>query len=152
MNTAHAIAHHIRTLHVGPNFTASDMKSQLSDVNVQKATASIGQHNTIAKLTFHVNYYVRAVLGVLKGGPLDAHDKFSFDAPPIQSEEDWQLLVKKVLADAEELADIVETLPEERFAADFADPKYGSLHRNLIGLIEHTYYHLGQIAILKRLI
>jgi hypothetical protein len=34
--------------------------------------------------------------------------------------------------------------------ADFDDGKYGTVLRNILGLIEHTHYHLGQIVILKK--
>jgi len=41
-----------------------------------------------------------AVSKVLQGGPLDASDKYSFDYPPIGSEEDWQNLLDKIWRDA----------------------------------------------------
>lgn len=34
----------------------------------------------------------------------------------------------------------------------FIDEKYGSYIRNIEGVIEHSYYHLGQIVLLKKMI
>jgi hypothetical protein len=30
------------------------------------------------------------------------------------------------------------------------EEKYGSVLRNIMGVIEHTHYHLGQIVLLKK--
>jgi len=35
---------------------------------------------------------------------------------------------------------------------DFTDEKYGTYQRNLIGILEHSYYHLGQIVLIKKLL
>ncbi len=152
MNTPGQIAKHFRDVHFGGNWTCSNLRDQLKDVSWAEATTKIADFNTIATLLFHVNYFVDAVLKVLEGGPLDAHDKYSFDHPPITSEADWQALQEKAWKDAERFAALVELLPEEKLGEDFSDPKYGSYYRNLHGIIEHTHYHLGQIAILKKLV
>ena len=34
----------------------------------------------------------------------------------------------------------------------FVKPEYGNYYRNLHGLIEHTHYHLGQVALIKKLL
>lgn len=99
-----------------------------------------------------MNYFVKAVLNVMQGKPLDAHDKYSFDLPPIQSKEDWDSLLAKTWADAENLAILIEQMPESRLWDDFADAKYGNYYRNLQGIIEHCHYHLGQVVVVKKLI
>ena len=124
----------------------------MKDVTWEEAVSQREGFNTIAVLTFHINYFVDAVLKVLEGGPLDAHDKFSFPHPPITSEADWQLLIDRMWADAERCAALVEQLPDDRLHTDMADPKYGTWYRNLHGIIEHSHYHLGQIVILKNLL
>lgn len=152
MTTPEHIAKHLRELHVGGNTTGANLRDAVSDVSWEQATTTIGSFNTIAVLVFHVNYYVSAVLKVVQGGPLDAHDRLSFDAPPINSEKDWQELVAKCLGDAETLASLLEQMPEERLWEGFVKEKYGAYYRNLHGVIEHTYYHLGQISLLKKLL
>ena len=89
---------------------------------------------------------------VLRGGPLDAHDKFSFDVPPIQSQEDWEKFLEKIWADAEEMAQLIEQLPDSRLEEIFSQEKYGTFHRNLLGIIEHAHYHLGQIVVIKKML
>ena len=43
-------------------------------------------------------------------------------------------------------------MPNEQLTKPFVDEKYGTYFRCLLGPIEHGYYHLGQISILKTLL
>ena len=152
MNAAAQIARHLRDVHFGENCTSSNLKDNLEGITWQQATTKVYSFNTIAGLVYHMNYFVSAVLHVLKGRPLDANDKYSFDLPPIHSEKDWQKLLDKTWSDAEEFASLIEQLPETTLWEDFADKKYGSYYRNLQGIIEHIHYHLGQIVLIKKIL
>ena len=152
MNLSAQIAKQLRDVHFGGNWTASNLKEHLSDVTWQQAVTRVESFNTIAILVFHTNYYVEAVLKVLRGGPLDAKDKFSFDHPPIQSQEDWDNMLDKTWTDAEAFAQAIEQLPEEKLWEDFQENKYGNHYRNLTGIVEHLHYHLGQIVLIKKMV
>jgi hypothetical protein len=152
MELTKQIAKHFREVHFGGNWTWSNLKDNLAGVTWEQATKQVHSFNTIATLVFHVNYFVAAVIPVLKGGVLDAHDKFSFDHPPIHNEADWQAMVSKALREAEELAVLIEQLPDEKLWEHFTEEKYGNYYRNLHGIIEHTHYHLGQISLIKKLV
>ncbi|WDO12444.1 DinB family protein [Flavobacterium sp. WW92] len=152
MNLTQQIAKHFREIHFGGNWTCSNLKENLKDITWQQATTKIHSFNTIAALVYHMNYYVSAVLKVLHGNSLEAKDKYSFDHPPILSQADWENLLDKTWADAENFADLIEQLPEEKLWEHFTDEKYGNYYRNIHGIIEHTHYHLGQVVILKKLI
>jgi len=146
------IAKHFRDVHFGGNWTSINLQKSLEDLNWQQATTKIYSFNTIATLVFDMNYYLSAVTKVLQGGPLDAHDKYSFDLPPVQSQEDWENLLGKSWTDANNFANLIEQLPEEKLAEDFSENKYGTYYRNLNVIIEHIHYHLGQIVLIKKLI
>ncbi|MEO6303024.1 MAG: DinB family protein [Bacteroidia bacterium] len=152
MNFTTQIAKHFREVNFGGNWTWSNLKDNLADVSWQQATTKVPDFNTIAALTYHINYFVLAAIDVLEGKPLTSKDEFSFDVPLIQNAEDWKKLTDKSFADAEKLAALIEQLPETKLLEDFTDKKYGNYYRNLHGIIEHTHYHLGQIAILKKMI
>jgi len=152
MSLTKQMAKHFREVHSGGNWTCSNLKDNLADVTWQQATTKVYSFNTIATLVFHVNYFVGAALKVLQGEPLNAHDKYSFDHPPFTSQQDWEKFVKKVLDDAENFASLVERLPESKLWENFTDEKYGNYYRNIHGIIEHTHYHLGQIALLKKIV
>jgi hypothetical protein len=152
LNPATQTAKHFREVFFGGNWTWSNLKDNLAGVTWQQATTQVHSFNTIATLTYHIHYFVNAALKVLQGGPLDAHDKFSFDHPPINSQQDWENMLDKVWSDAEKFANLVETLPENKLWEDFTDKKYGNYYRNILGIIEHTHYHLGQIALIKKIL
>nr|WP_298996066.1 DinB family protein [uncultured Allomuricauda sp.] len=132
---------------IGTNF-----KVQIEDLNWKGATQKVNGLNTIADLTFHTGYYIAGVADVLEGGNLEIRDKHSFDYPPIASEQDWKNLVNKFYKDAERLIQLVENLPEEKLQETFVDEKYGSYHRNIDVIIEHSYYHFGQVVLLRKMI
>lgn len=152
MNLPSQIAKHFREIHFGGNWACSNLKDNLADVTWHEATTKVHSFNTIATLVYHTHYFVNAIIPVLQDGALNAHDKFSFDHPPIHSQEDWDKMLTKVWADAETCADLIEQLPENKLWEDFTDAKYGTYYRNLHGIIEHTHYHLGQIALIKKLL
>jgi len=152
MNLTAQIAKQFSDVHSGGNWTSVNLKETLADITWQQATTKIESFNTIAVLVFHMNYYVSAVLKVLEGGTLDAHDKYSFDLPPILSNDDWEKLLNKTWTDAGNFAALIEQLPESKLGEIFSDEKYGNYYRNITGIIEHIHYHLGQIVLLKKMI
>ncbi len=152
MNLTSQIAKHVRDVYFGGNWTAVNLKDTLADVTWLMATKQVYDLNTIATLVFHMDYFVVAASSVLKGEPLDAHDKYSFAHPSINSVAYWENFLGKILRNGEEFASLVAQMPDEKVEAVFADEKYGTYYRNLNGIIEHIHYHLGQIVIIKKLI
>lgn len=152
MGVTTEIAKHFREVHFGGNWSFSNLKDNLIEVNWQQATTQVHSFNTIACLVYHINYYISAVLKVFEGGVLVAKDKYSFDHPPILSQDDWENLLNKTWADAEKFACLIEHLPEDKLWENFTNEKYGNYYRNIHGIIEHTHYHLGQIVLIKKIL
>ena len=130
----------------------TNFKDQLSNVKMEQATAKIGSLNTIAMLTFHIDYYIAGLIHVFEGGNLEIRDQYSFDLPTIESEEQWENLKSKLWKDAEKFAALLEQMPDSKMSEGFVDEKYGTYLRNIDGMIEHCYYHLGQITLIKKLL
>lgn len=130
----------------------TNFKEQIETVTWKEANQKIRTLNSIAALTFHVNYYLDGLLSVLKGGPLTIRDKYSFDLPPIESEADWQKLKDEFIHNAELFIEAVANLSDELLDEPFVDEKYGTYFRNIEGVIEHAYYHLGQVSLIKKML
>jgi hypothetical protein len=130
----------------------TNFKEQIESVSWREATTKIDELNTIALLTFHVDYYLGGLNQVFDGGTLDIKDKFSFDMPAITSDEDWQELKKQFIINAEKFVNHINNMTEEKINSDFIDSRYGTYLRNIDGMLEHTYYHLGQISLIKKMI
>ena len=152
MELTKQLAKHFREVHFGGNWSWSNLKDNLAGVTWQQATTQVYNLNTIATLVFHCNYYVSAVLKVLQGEPLNAKDEFSFAHPPINSQEEWENMLQKTWTEAEQFATLLEQLPEPKLWEIFSEEKYGNYYLNIQGIIEHTHYHLGQIALIKKII
>ena len=130
---------------VGTNF-----KEQLADLTWTEATTQVENFNTIASITFHINYYLAGVMEVFKGGDLTIRDKYSFDAPEIKSESDWNQRKEKLLTDSEDFIQLVQHMEPQRLMDVFVKEEYGSFYRSIDVIMEHTYYHLGQIVLIKK--
>ncbi len=152
MNLTEQITKHFREVYFGGNWTSSNLKDNLANVTWQQATTQVYSFNTIATLVYHMNYYVSAVLKVLQGETLNAHDKYSFDHSPILSQQDWEKLLDKTWTDTENFASLIEQLPESKLWENLSGEKYGNYYRNIHGIIEHAHYHLGQIVLIKKIL
>lgn len=153
MKRSLVIANRLREVLLNGHWIANtNYKEQLSNVNREQATQKVFSLNTIAALTFHINYYLSGLLQVFNGGKLEISDKYSFDLPPIHSEADWNKLVNEFLNNSETFASQVENFSDDMLDMPFVDEKYGTYLRNIEGVIEHCYYHLGQISLIKKMI
>ncbi|MGK6342373.1 DUF1572 domain-containing protein [Chryseobacterium sp. DT-3] len=130
----------------------TNFKDQLKDVTWEQAVTKVNSLNTIAMLTFHIDYYIAGLINVFEGGDLEIRDKYSFDLPPIESQEQWEVLLNKLWSDSEKFASLLEQLPDSKMDEVFVDEKYGTYIRNIDGMIEHSYYHLGQITLIKKML
>ncbi len=130
----------------------TNYKEQILSINWQQAIQKVDSLNTIAALTYHINYYLAGLLIAFENGKLEISDKYSFDLPQINSEEDWNKLVTDFLDNSEKFSNQVEQMNDSVFDHPFIEAKYGSYLRNIEGVIEHSYYHLGQISLIKKMI
>lgn len=153
MNHSEFLATRLSEVYLDGKWIANtNFKEQIEHLPWQQATRQLMNANSIALLTYHVNYYLAGLLKVLDGGNLEISDKYSFDMPPIESEAGWHNLLHSFLENAALFAGKVSQLPEEMLDKPFVNEKYGSYRRNLEGVIEHSYYHLGQVVLLNKLL
>ncbi|MEO6348444.1 MAG: DUF1572 domain-containing protein [Aquaticitalea sp.] len=153
MKNTYQIAKRFREIIINGTWVANtNYKHQLSDLNWVIAITELNSLNSISVLAQHIHYYINGVKNVLKGGSLEIKDTYSFDFPTIDSEDRWQIFLLKFWNDAEEFAALIEQMPEEKLSEVFVDQKYGTYQRNIDGMIEHAYYHLGQIVLIKKML
>ncbi|HET8803912.1 MAG TPA: DUF1572 domain-containing protein [Aequorivita sp.] len=153
MKNTQQLASRFREVLLNGTFIANtNYKDQMENLPLQIAQQKAGDLNTIAILAQHVHYYIKGVSNVFKGSDLEIRDAYSFDFPAMTSETEWKSFLQAFFRDAEEFATLVEKLPENKLNDAFTDEKYGTYQRNIDAMIEHCYYHLGQIVLLKKLI
>jgi uncharacterized damage-inducible protein DinB len=147
------IANRLTEVYLNGQWIANtNFKQLIESVTWQQATQKIDSLNTIAQLTFHINYYLNGILNVFNGGTIEIKDKYSFEMQPINSKSDWDQLKQQFLNNAEQFVMKVASFEEHIWDEDFVDKKYGTYQRNIEGVIEHSYYHLGQMSLIKKII
>jgi len=130
----------------------TNLRRELLDTRWEEAKVCLHNANSIEALAFHLNYYIEGVGQVLDGGSLDIKDKFSFDLIPAQSVLEWKETRARYINNLEQFAIKLDNMPVEKLTTGFVQSEYGTYHRNIQVIIEHGYYHLGQIVLLKKMI
>lgn len=153
MTTNKYLANRLREVLLEGKWIANtNFKEQITNTSWQQAIQKIENLNSIALLTFHINYYIKGLLNVFEGGDLEIKDKYSFDLPEIKSETDWNNLVNEFISNSEKFIHHIEHLDDKLLNQAFVKEEYGSYMRNIEAQIEHSYYHLGQISLIKKMI
>lgn len=153
MNRSKYIANRVREVFLDGKWIANtNIKEQVSDLDWTQAIYKVDKLNTIAALSFHLNYYLEGILLYLIEGKFQLSDQYSFDLPEITSEAEWKNLVNRLLSNAELFAHKIESIEETVWEQNFVHEKYGTYLRNIEGLIEHSYYHLGQIVLIRKFV
>ncbi len=153
MNTKSELAKRFREVILNGTWIANtNFKNELDTLDWKMATSKFQNLNTIALLAQHIHYYISGVKNVFLGGNLEISDRFSFDFPEFKSEMEWKIFLDKFWTDSEEFAHLIETMDDDTLSAYFVEEQYGTYYRNIDGMIEHSYYHLGQIVLLKKML
>lgn len=153
MNNQLKLANRFREVILNGTWIANtNFKNELSKINWKIAIKKSENLNSIAALAQHIHYYIKGIKNVFLGGRLEISDKYSFDFPEIQSDQEWLNFLAEFWKDSEELALLIETMEETKLNAYFVEEKYGSYYRNIDAMIEHSYYHLGQIVLINKIL
>jgi uncharacterized damage-inducible protein DinB len=123
----------------------------LNGLPLSIANKKLGNHNTIAVLAQHINYYINGLNQVFAGGALTITDAQSFNFTPLTTQQQWDAFLTTFFANATTFANYVATMPDATLNEPFVRPEYGTYTNNINAAIEHAYYHLGQITLLKKL-
>ncbi len=153
MTKGEQLANRLREVILNGTWIANtNFKDQLENLHWKVATRKYQSLNTISILAQHIHYYIDGIKNVFTNGTLEIRDKYSFDFPPIESQTEWEEFQIKFWNDTEALAQLIEKMTDQQLHQNFVDEKYGSYLRNIDGMIEHSYYHLGQVVLIKKMI
>lgn len=123
----------------------------MQEISLEEALFTYRGGNSIASLTFHVNYYLDGLNDVFNGKPLSIRDKFSWNVPLVTTIEEWKHLSQRLHDNALDFIQHVEYMSDEVLDGPFVDERYGTVERNIEAVLEHSYYHLGQISLLWKI-
>jgi uncharacterized damage-inducible protein DinB len=148
MNEPQRLAEELRLLFEGPSWLGPSIDLLLSDLSRDDVNRKplAGLHS-IWELVLHIELWLRvARLRLTADSPLDPTDDESWPKPV----GTWQETLVSLREERVNLQNAIAQFPVDRLehAAPAAEPQtfYVLLH----GVIEHSAYHAGQIAILKK--
>ncbi len=131
----------------GPSLTAI-----LDGITVTQAAARpVSEAHSIWELVFHIGAWERAGLRRLGGDRGELSDAEDWPTVADTSEHAWEQTKKTLREGHGEFQDAISKLAESSLDQPMVEGPatvYGTLH----GIIQHTLYHAGQIAILKKAI
>jgi uncharacterized damage-inducible protein DinB len=154
----HRIADMIERLMTGDPWHGPNVASTLEGISAADAARRpAGGAHSIWELVLHMTGWAREVTARLEGR--DAQEPEGGDWPAAGTGDDaWQHARAALFAAHDDLVRQVRRLPDDALGQpvrDYRDNALGtglSRYLTLHGLIHHTCYHAGQIAMLRRLL
>jgi uncharacterized damage-inducible protein DinB len=144
------IADQLRRAYDGEAWHGTPLRRLLSDVAPSRAAAHpvVGAHS-IWELVHHITAWHRIVTRRLAGEVVDPTPSEDWPAVGGTEPSDWIATLAALENSVEQLAEAVLRLEPSALQRPVAGRKadtYVTLH----GVVQHTLYHAGQIALLKR--
>lgn len=127
----------------------SSVMEILKTVNPLIVNQRIGETHNIAELIEHmISWRAFATRRLLGDAAFQVSDAINF---PIS--QNWDDTMKRLQQSQEDLVIAVKQFPEERLSELVPSNQFRYTYYTLLhGIIQHDVYHLGQIALLKKVI
>src|SRR6185312_2331521 len=149
------IADQLRNSFAGDAWHGPSIQELLSDVTAEQAYAHpVATAHSIWELVLHIGVWTRLAAASTDGIPMPA---FVENMPPEQNwplikdsgPEAWKTAKDETLHAADELAAVIEQFGDDRLGETVPGRSYG-FYKLFHGIVQHSLYHAGQVAILKR--
>ena len=150
MNEIANIVDEAKRAYEGNAWHGPALKELLSDVSAAQAAAKpVPTAHSIWEIVLHIAGWQGVVTHRLKGEPI-AEPLFG-DWPSVKekSPRSWEETLARLGSAQEDLIKNISSLPESVLQQTAAGTDY-SVYFMLHGVIQHTLYHAGQIALLKK--
>jgi uncharacterized damage-inducible protein DinB len=122
----------------------------LEGITAQQAAAHpLAGGHSIWELALHITAWTRAVLRRLNGDRAQLTDAENFPPVTDASERAWEVVRESIKQAHEELRSAILLLDDSRLDQPIIEGM-SSVYVTLHGVIQHSLYHAGQIAILKK--
>lgn len=134
----------------GNNWTDVSISDTLKNIGYKQASRKTdASANTIAALVNHLWFWNTVILQRMNGENPAIPTQNGMDVT-VTSEEEWQELIKKLQSSFDELINATKNFPADKLETMVKD-RTTTIGFNVLGIIEHAHYHLGQIVLLKNL-
>lgn len=148
-------AKYLRETFTGDAWHGDSVKKILVGVDAQKAAARpIAEAHSIWELVLHIAAWLEMFEATLHGTPLPQHSAPGYgemNFPPVRATDApaWQEAQARMYAAAEKMAAGTAKFDAKKMSAKVPGREYDFGYA-LPGIVSHSVYHAGQIAILKK--
>src|SRR5262245_369201 len=136
--------------YAGEAWVGRPVRELLDGVDAELAAAHpIAGAHSIWELVTHITYWLDATARRLGGEAVDVLTDADWAQSPQPTAAAWKAALAALEAGHDRLRSVVGELDED----DLEDPVPGRTYNNYVlvhGVLQHTLYHAGQIALLRR--
>jgi uncharacterized damage-inducible protein DinB len=146
------IADQLRRAFDGKAWHGPALRELLSDVNIAGANAHpVAGAHSIWELVLHITVWTRAALGATQGKPMPKIVGTPEDWPAVAEPTSaaWNSARDRLFEVKDQLAEAIERFGDARLTEIVPGRAY-DFYYLFHGIIQHSLYHAGQIAILKK--
>lgn len=117
----------------------------------QAASIPKGGSNSIWALVLHIGVWIRGVHQRMLGIAFMPTEYENFPPIPTQTPENWQATIDDLKEATQEMVDALNNYPDTALSQPSPTNPNNTIRDNIYGLVEHTAYHAGQIALIKNM-
>jgi hypothetical protein len=149
MSESDRIADQLQRSQRGPAWHGPALRELLAGVDVALAQwRPLGGAHNICEILLHITAWQSAAWNAVKGGRMPDLAGFEDWPGAGSAEPEWRQAVEQVDRIHRELVAAIEKFPDDRLGETVPGRDY-SFYFLLHGIVQHTLYHAGQIALLK---
>ncbi|HEV7743521.1 MAG TPA: DinB family protein [Pyrinomonadaceae bacterium] len=150
MTETERIADQLNRAFVGNAWHGPAVMEILEGVTAEEAGARpFASAHSIWELALHIEAWTRACHRRLQGERAQLSDAEDFPAVPGSDEQAWKQTRESIMEAHDELAAAIHELEDSQLEQPIIE-EMNSVYVTLHGVIQHSLYHAGQIAILKK--
>lgn len=147
------IADQLHKAFEGDAWHGPSVRDVLDGVSAEQAVAKpIAGSHSIWELALHIAAWVEHSRHAVDGKPLPLELDTPEDWPRVSGTDPaaWKQTLNQVFESGKALVKAIEKFPLERLTDTVPGRSY-DFHQLFHGIVDHTIYHAGQIALLKKL-
>jgi uncharacterized damage-inducible protein DinB len=150
MKETERIANQLNRAFVGDSWHGPAVMEILEGGTAEQAAAHpIDDAHSIWELALHIEAWTRAGLRRLQGDRAQLSDAENFPSVTGTDEVTWKRVQQSIMQAHDELSSKILQLDDSRLDEPIIEGM-SSVYVTLHGVIQHSLYHAGQIAILKK--
>lgn len=152
MKEAERIADQLKRAVTGDAWHGPAVEEILAGITADMAASRpFNEAHTIWELLLHITAWLQAIRRRLEGDKAQLTDAEDWPAVNDTSDRAWKETIGRMKQAYEELSSAISRLDDSKLDQPIIEGM-SSTYVNLHGVIQHTLYHSGQIAIIKKAI